>query len=63
MLKKDAKNFEDRVLPGLNDSANIRYDEDSYRDNVLNESNIRLDNYDKAGANEKQNFKKSKELK
>jgi len=52
-IKKDKNDFEDKVLPFQNDSAIIKYEEDDYKDNILNEHDILLQNYEDALINEK----------
>lgn len=59
-IKQDKSDFEDKILPYLNDSAVIRYEEDGlYKDDILNESDILVQNYEAAANNKTTKHKKN----
>lgn len=58
-IKQDKSDYEDKILPLLNDSAIVRYeDEKLYKDNILNENEILIQNYGVTNDNAKTNFLK-----
>lgn len=58
-VKQDKSDYEDKILPLLNDSAVVRYeDEKLYKDNILNENDILIQNYGATNDNAKTNFLK-----
>lgn len=50
---KDKNEFDKKLLPHLNDSASLKYEPDEFRENILNENDIFLQNYEDAGQNDK----------
>ena len=54
IIKQEKSDYEDKILPYQNDSAIIKYeDDDVYKDNILNESDILVQNYEAAVNNKK----------